>query len=278
MPKRLDLNHAYNDLDLELGLVQDVRLFNKFGYNGDLDTGSEFIVGSFDSVWSPSKTAETLEISSSSANDITGGSGGTQVYLYALDSDYENPGVGGAVQNYPYQYPSEVITLNGTTPVTTTNSYIGVERVAVGVCGSSSMNEGNISIVGSSSGDDYAYIPVGSGITQQSMHYTPAGYSSYIDSILLYAVRSSSNTAARVTFRVMYYDSILNSTYETDRFIINTGISNAVYVRDLHTGAYREKSVVYVIAETNNNNCFAFCKYKGKIVKTSEYSEYNFAI
>lgn len=85
-----------------------------------------------------------------------------------------------------------------------------------------------------------------------------------------------SGSAARITFRLLYYDSILNTIYETDRVILNTGNQNEVTFNNDHPGPYREKSAVYLTVESDTSGAFAFARIKGYIVKDSEYSSSDF--
>lgn len=272
MAKRLDLDHYYKDLDVELDLVEGVALWNKFSYVEGLSASTETTLASFNSLCTFKTAAEQLTLTSTSTADTSAGTGATQVYLYALNSDYEDVGVSTNLK--PYQYPSEIITLNGTTGVDTSGSYLAVERCAVGICGTGQTNAGTISVVGKTSGATYAQIPIGSGVTQQSMHFTPSGYTSYFENtIKLFAVRPSGGASARVTFRIMYYDGVLNSIYEIDRFIVNTAVQNGVVLDNMHSGPYREKSAIYVQVNSDTANAFAFARMKGSIVKNTTYAE-----
>ena len=96
-------------------LRQGYTTWNKWGYNPDIDNTTE-TVWSVGGLFTPLSSAGTLEVVSSSANDdgAPAGTGAQSIIIYGVDANYEEQ--------------IEVVTLNGTTAVTTTNSWLGVNR------------------------------------------------------------------------------------------------------------------------------------------------------
>lgn len=147
-------------LEVAKGNVEKHSLINKFGRNDDIDSGS-----GFEDIWAAGgvrtylTAAETMDIVSDDADDISAGAGARTFYIEGLDSNYDET--------------SETITLNGTTPVTTSNSYLRVHRCIVKTAGSSMVNEGNITVdpTTSGSGARQALIAAGDGQTLIG-HYT----------------------------------------------------------------------------------------------------------
>ena len=121
------------------GLRQGYTTWNKWGYNPDIDVGTE-TVWSVGGTFTPLSSAGTLEVVSSSANDDgdPAGTGAQSIIIYGVDANYEEQ--------------TEVVTLNGTTAVTTTNSWLGVNRAAIYLSGSGGINAGDISITAFRSG------------------------------------------------------------------------------------------------------------------------------
>lgn len=75
----------------------------------------------------------------------------------------------------------EVRDLNGTTPVTSVNSYRRVHKVFAAAVGTyTGNNVGNITCTHTISGDVLAYIPAGLGETQMSMYTIPNNFTGYI--------------------------------------------------------------------------------------------------
>tara|TARA_R100000005_G_C4929909_1_gene159391 strand:+ start:28 stop:798 length:771 start_codon:yes stop_codon:yes gene_type:complete len=121
-------------------------------------------------VYPPSAT--TMTVSSSDANDTSAGTGARTVQIFGLDGSYNEV--------------SETIILNGQTAVTTTNSYLRVNRALVLTAGSGGANAGVIYV---GTGTVTAGVPAnkyttinGDGTNQslQAFWTVPAGYTAYI--------------------------------------------------------------------------------------------------
>lgn len=150
----IDTNGVYNNLRVnEFGALQSVPFFldaargffpeikynKKFGRNSNIDTGTANGNGSFEDVWNGgnlytgqpvSGTATTLEIASDNANDTAAGTGARTVLIQGLDADYNEI--------------EETIILNGTSAVTTVNSYWRQSKAKVLTAGSAGWNIGEI--------------------------------------------------------------------------------------------------------------------------------------
>jgi hypothetical protein len=101
----------------------------KFGQNASVGNSIETIWlegGLY--VYPPSAT--TMTVSSSDVNDTSAGTGARTVLISGLDGSYNEI--------------SETITMNGQTPVTTSNSYLRVNRALVLTAGSGGVNAGII--------------------------------------------------------------------------------------------------------------------------------------
>ena len=86
----------------------------KFGNNGDVDKDVVEDIWDGGETWVAPTTARLHLIASTVVTDTSAGAGARTVQIYGLDS-------AGALQN-------ETVTMNGTTNVTTTNSYIMIHR------------------------------------------------------------------------------------------------------------------------------------------------------
>lgn len=157
--------------EVALGMAYGVISNTKFGH-GTVGTN-------FEAVWDYSvtassynfiATAKTLYLSSSSANDDLGGTGGITVEIQGLDANYA--------------LLTETITLNGQTTVETTGSFLRVFRAKVTGVGTGLVNAGDVYIHKSavSSGVPsvttavYAKIQAGAGQTLMGVYTVPAGY------------------------------------------------------------------------------------------------------
>lgn len=162
-----------------------------FGYNPDQDSAVE-TVWPHGGLLSFTPSAIQMSISSSSANDTSGGTGARTVYISGLDSDHNTI--------------FETVTLNGQTAVTTTKSYLHINEAYVLSAGS----------LDSAAGDIY----IGTGIVTAGVPATvydiiaydynrrvtgsytvPAGYTAYVEQGLFSTGSSSGGTS--VTGRLM---------------------------------------------------------------------------
>jgi hypothetical protein len=162
---------------------------SKFGVNSTVGSGG------FESIWEGSNaypwptTAATLSVVSASANDASGGTGARTVEIQGLDSSWN--------------LLTETITMNGTTPVVTTGSFLRVFRARVVTAGSLQSNAAQITM--SSGGTTLAYITydtIGMGQTLMAVYTIPNGKTGYIINL---NVSSSKDSEHR--FRFMTRDN-----------------------------------------------------------------------
>lgn len=136
---------------------------NKFAANPSVGT-------SFEDVWNNGGTlsylssAETMNIVSTDTNDDgdPAGTGARTLEIFGLDGNYD--------------LINETVTLNGTTNVTTVNSYLRVHRMIVRTAGSGGGNAGVITATASSAGTVQANIDIGDNQTLKSQYTVPNGY------------------------------------------------------------------------------------------------------
>lgn len=147
------------------GLVPGYSSFSVFGYNPDVDTAEESVWPDGGIVPNPT-SASQLTIVSTSINDdgSPAGTGAQTVYIEGLDGDYA--------------VVSETITMNGTTGVTTTNSYLYVNQFYVATVGSTGYNEGDITAKVSTT--LYDIIATGENNRTTGHYCVPAGYTAYL--------------------------------------------------------------------------------------------------
>lgn len=176
-------NDDGNPILIAQGIFPGKRVVNKFGRNIDIDTGTVP-----EDVWNgggvytgfPLSTTETLEVFSSDANDTAAGTGARTLQLYGLNGD------GVEI--------TETVTLNGLTPVLTTQTFFRMNRAIVRSSGSNNqaVNIGALTVRQSSSGAVMAVLPIGTNQTQIACYTIPAGYVGYIENVDVELNRSTS--------------------------------------------------------------------------------------
>lgn len=159
------------ELQVARGLIGGHSVVHVFGYNPDIDSGTEETVWTYGGLYSHIAEPTVLKISSGSTADAAAGTGARTVFILGVN------GNGGEV--------SETVTLNGQTAVNTTNSYTEIQSMTVMTVGSGGKNAGQIyagtgTVTLGVPANVYGHIAVGE---NQSLmgHYTiPAGYTGYI--------------------------------------------------------------------------------------------------
>jgi len=178
--------HEPFELQVAQGQIPWHKQIYKFGQNS-------VIANSVETIWqqgglySYPPSATTMTVSSSNTNDTSAGTGARTVLISGLDGDYNEI--------------SETITLNGQTAVTTTNSFLRVNRGIVLTAGSGGANAGIIYV---GTGTVTTGVPAniyttinGDGTNQslQAFWTVPANYDAYIYQTNV-STGNSSNTPA----------------------------------------------------------------------------------
>jgi len=163
------------------GEFSDLNGIQKFGRNSEVDTGSDpetvWEAGGL-KVWQTS--AQTVNISSSSSNDDAspGGTGARTVELEGVDGSYV--------------HVLDTVSLNGTSTVTSTQSFLNVYRARVLTAGSGGSNDGTLTGSYSSSADDAFGILSGFNRTQLAFYTTAAGETGLILAVNVYPFKQAS--------------------------------------------------------------------------------------
>lgn len=155
-------------LEVAKGNVPKHSVFIVRGFNGDID------IGVAEDIWSVGGTlvyltsAETMEIVSTSTDDDGSplGNGARTMLIEGVDD------TGAAI--------SETITLNGTTIVTTSNSYLRVNRMIVLTVGTSTFNDGTITATSTTSSTIQSQILANKSIDYGSHYTVPLGKTAFI--------------------------------------------------------------------------------------------------
>lgn len=145
-------------LQVAQGNVAGHAIYLLRGHNPDVDAAS-----GQECLWTQGgsltylSSAETMEIASTSTSDTSAGTGVRTVLIEGVD------GTGAAI--------SEIVTMNGTTNVTTSNSYYRVNQMVSLTVGTGELNAGEITATATTAGTVQCVITTGEGISRLG-HYT----------------------------------------------------------------------------------------------------------
>lgn len=238
--------------EVALGRRQGASTWNKFGYNSDVDTGTEAI-WSAGGTFTPLYTAEQLNIASTSTNDTNGGTGANSIVVYGVDSSWN--------------HVAEVVTLNGTTTVQTTNSYFCINRMAIYLAGSGKANAGVITATAPSAATTQAQMPAGEGTTQQCIFGVGQNQQFLSDWLQFNVLKISGGASPRVTIKGWVYSAVSSAKYEVFRGAIDTGVENTVQITPSQPFVIGEKSILWFEATTNTDNTEVSLRFSGILIQ-----------
>jgi hypothetical protein len=222
-------NQNYYDM-ISAGKIPEHFFIHKFGYNGAVGTTEEII-------WPPGNgytylaAAETLQVSSSDVDDDgdPADTGARTVTIEGLDSNWEEV--------------SDTITMNGTSSVETSVSFLRVFRAYVATAGSSETNEGLISIKDNADTVTLAQIVAGRGQSQMAMWTVPAGHTLFITQLT-----ASESNNKRVRVRLYFCNrATANQAFRLrDELVVNASDASRRYTIPLK---FTEKTDIEIRGE-----------------------------
>jgi len=175
-------NRITNDwrLDLSNGLLEDKYCFNFLAYDDEIGTSSSDIGdGSSGIGFNWFETADTVDVVSTQVDDGISGSRARTIVIEGLDATFT--GI------------TESISLNGKTPVTSSNSYIRINRTYVESSGTYHYtNRGDITLTRNTGGLKYTTIKGDIGTSRMGAYTVPVGKTAFITNI-----QTSINTKRR---------------------------------------------------------------------------------
>jgi len=232
------------------GNVTGIIFYRKFGRNDDFDSGTMEDVVSFGGTYSFPSSAASTQINSSSNSDKSAGTGARTVTVEGLDSNYDEI--------------SEVVTMNGTTNVTLTNSYLRVNRASVTTAGSGEINQGDIQIF--QGGNTLAEIPEDLGQTQQAVYTVPAGKTLYIQRWRCEAVRGSGGGSGNREIEVYFKFRPQGGAFRTIDIVGIDSNGGPFSSGDNWITSFPEKSDIKISAIAESNNTRVTAAYEGYLI------------
>jgi hypothetical protein len=189
--------YEHDPLAIAKGEVNGYSVLNVFGYQSSVGT-SDICVWENAAPYVSPTSAVTMSVVSTSATDT----GTAQVLISGLDANHD------AI--------TEVVTLNGTTSVTTTNAFLHINNVRLITAASGQLtNVGTITVT--NNGTTYAKILPSIGQTQMSQYTVPNGYSFYLTRVNSYAQQNGKadnfNTYSVVVSNTSTSYTILQAPY-----------------------------------------------------------------
>lgn len=245
--------------EVALGRRQGSTTWSKFGYNTDVDAATPEVLASFGGAFNQKLIpGETLDIVSTSANDASpSGTGVRLLVIFGVDANWDEV--------------TEVVAMNGLSTVTTTNSFIGVNRMTIFTSGTADSNVGIITATATTSGNTMAEMPAGDGTTQQCLFYVPQSHQFLATWLYLNAVKlSGGGSNPDVTFKMFVYSAVVDSIFEVYRDNIDLSIETTKQLSPGEPFVVGEKSILWVEASTTANNTSLRGRFSGKLIRDAD--------
>jgi len=230
------------ELQVARGKVRGVSVVNVFGY-------STSVSGSFVSLWANGNeykfpaVANTLTISSDSSSDDANAS----VLISGVDSSW-NP-------------LNEVVSLNGTNAVTTSNNFLRINSfVLVSPGTSQNTNVGHITANNSST--VYAFIDQGVGKMQNSWYSVPNGNTFYLNQIQTFGDNTTGNSFAQFRARLTNNNIPRPLSYN----LLQTAFQNNYGVSRVSPVSYSQKTDIQWQFSTNSGTHSMACIVEGFLI------------
>jgi len=221
-------------LAVQQGKVPGYSMVNKFGYNSSIGSGA------FETIWETGddypwqSTAVTVDVVSDDTNDDVAGTGARTLRIQGLDGSYN--------------LAEETVDMDGTTTVTTTQTFLRVFRMSVETAGTSGNNIGNISVTYTGGSDVAATITAGNGQTLMTLYTIPAGYTGY-----LLSMNISSGKDQEMEFKFIQRDNtIANAGFQTKQFLDVRGGQTTVIFNAINV--IPQKSDIYVSGKASSTS------------------------
>lgn len=238
-----------------LGRRQGVLAYNKWGYNTDIDTGTE-VIASWGGTFAPLYTGETIDIVSTSTADDDGGTGVNSIVVYGVDSSWNEQTV--------------VYTMNGTTVVTSAESWLGINRVAVFLSGSGRTNAGTINVTANASGNQMAQMPVGGGVTQQMIFYTPQNHQFLAEWLHFNSIKTSGGGKPELVIKGWVYSAVNNTKQEVYQGKMDLNVQNELDVSPPIPFTISEKTILWFECTTDINNASVSGRFSGELFRDAD--------
>ena len=221
-------------LAVQQGKVPGYTMVNKFGYNSSIGSGA------FETIWETGgqlvfqTTAQTVDVVSGDVNDDVAGTGARTLRIQGLDSSFD--------------LVEETVDMDGTTTVTTTQTFLRVFRMSVETAGTSGNNEGDITATYSSTTDTAATITAGNGQTLMATYTIPNGYTGYLLSLNI----SSGKDQEMQTKLITRDTTVTNAAFQTKQFLDVRGGQTTVIFNAINV--IPEKTDIQVDAKASSTS------------------------
>lgn len=230
-------------VQLARGQIAGHRGVIRQGLNPDIDSGAGLVsIWDFGGLYAFPPSASIMTISSNNAADTAAGTGARTVRVGGLDANYTEI--------------SEVVTLNGTTPVNTVNQFLRCFGMTVLTAGNGGEAAGNIyqgtgAVVAGVPAVVYAYVRQGWGSSQMAAWTVPANNTAYLVETTTSAIASALNQSTILSIRARPFGGVFA---RAGSLVINGGMAS---LESVIPRAFAERTDIDAVAQTTDTNVVA---------------------
>lgn len=205
-----DMNFA-----VAIGAIEGYESFRKFGMNSDIGASTLEEMWTLGTIRTMPTVAGVVSLVSDSAEDDENeatppGTGAWTIRVEGLDADYNEI--------------SELVALQGTTPVNTTNEFLRCYRAYCVKVGTAGYNVGNIT--GSIGGNAQIYVEAQQGQTHLCAYTVPAGKVLLVSYYAVGVGRMAASGDANINGEIRLYDETSTNNYQSWRSISDIFLYN----------------------------------------------------
>lgn len=233
--------HEPFELQVSRGQIPGHRNVTVFGFNHDVDT-TQVSVWPMPSLITFPAAVLQMTVSSSSANDTSGGTGARTIVVQGLDANYNEV--------------SETVTMNGQTAVTMTNELLRVNYAYVATGGSGNGAAGDIyigtgTVTAGVPATVYDVIKFDYNTTTTGSFTVPAGHTAYVSQGLFSSGQAGGSNQVQGRLLTRGIDNIRRTAAITT---LNNGVANYVFEYPV---VVPEKTTIEAtaIGSSSNNAC-----------------------
>ena len=231
-----------------LGELPETVIWNKWGYNADVDSAAPETIWTEGGRVSLLSSAQQMNIASTSTADDgdPAGTGANTLRIWGVDGSFNEI--------------TEDVTLDGTTNVLTTQSFRGINRMSITSAGTGMQNAGTITAKDATSATTQAAIPATEGSTQHAFFFTAAGKAALADWLWI-NVNKITGASPVVTINAYVTSLVSDAEYNVFSTTIDTNVENTIELNPAEAFVVGEKSVLEFVATTDSNDTIVNCRF-----------------
>lgn len=248
--------------EVALGLRQGVSTVNKFGYNLNVDTGSESLVAAFGGAFDPTTdimtVAQTFEITYSVLDGL-GTTGALGLIIEYLDGDFN------------LQTGFHTLGSDGTD--TTSFTGLGINRASVFSNGGAGFNRAVITIKATTDTTPQAEIPPQASVTQQCIYHTPISHNLLLEWIYFNPSGASGgffNDSAKLNIKVYSWSRVTETRYDIANLFLDVSVQDSIDLRPPSPFIIGGREVLYASVSTDTNDSEVSGRLTGELHRNKD--------